>query len=156
MRALSRKYANRRSTLRNLATSLVLYEKITTTQAKAKEVKPIVEHLINEARKNNLASRRKLLGYLFDKNAVKKIIEDILPRYKDIKTGFIKEYKLGPRLGDGAEMTILELDKGAKIEKVEDADKENPKSKTQISKKKDEKESGNNRKTSAKAATKTK
>jgi len=149
MRALSRKKANRTSTLRNLATSLVLYEKIQTTQAKAKEVKSIFEHLINSARKNDLAARRRLLGYLFDKNATKKILEDILPRYKNVKTGFMKEYKLGPRLGDGAEMVILQLSKGAKIEeKAENANKESSKSKTENSKKAKTTSSG---KTTAKA-----
>jgi len=109
MKALSRKKAYRTSTLRNLATSLILYEKITTTSAKAKEVKPIVEHLINLSRKKDLTARRRLLGFFFDKNAVKKVLEDLVPRYKDIKTGFIYSYRKGRRLGDAAEMIILEL-----------------------------------------------
>lgn len=111
MRALSRKTAYRKSTLRNLATSLVLYERITTTTAKAKEIKPIVEHLINIARPADLNSRRKLLAYLFDENATKKVLEVLVPRFKDIPTGFIKSYRIGPRLGDGADMTILEFQK---------------------------------------------
>jgi len=157
MRSLSRKYANRKSTLRNLATSLVLYEKIKTTTAKAKEVKPIVEHLINSARKNDLVARRALLGYLFDENAVKKVFEDILPRYKDIKTGFIKEYKLGPRLGDGAEMTILGLAKGAKVEeKAENANKESSKLEAPKSKERAKKQEPNNRRKNTKTAAKTK
>lgn len=110
--SLSRKKANRSSMLRNLATSLILYERITTTTAKAKEVKAIVEHLIQSSRKNDLNVHRHLLSYLFDKNAVKKVIEDILPRYKDIKSGLIRSYKQNPRKGDGAELTILELQKG--------------------------------------------
>jgi len=114
MRALSRKTANRNSTLRNLATSLILYERIKTTMAKAKEVKPIVEKLINSARKVDLTARRKLLAYLFDENAAKKVLEDILPRYKNIQTGFIQSYKLNPRQGDGAEMMILALAPGEK------------------------------------------
>jgi large subunit ribosomal protein L17 len=148
MRALSRKKANRTSTLRNLATSLILYEKIKTTQAKAKEVKPVVEHLINSARKNDLAARRRLLGYLFDKNATKKVFEVILPRYKNVKTGFMKEYKLGPRLGDGAEMVILELLEGAKIEEKAENARKDSKSKTEDSKKA---KTASPRKTTAKA-----
>ena len=66
MRALSRKKAYRKSTLRNLATSLVLYERIKTTTAKAKELKPVVEHLITIAKKNDLNARRRLMQYLFD------------------------------------------------------------------------------------------
>jgi len=128
MRSLSRKKAYRKSTLRNLATSLIIYEEIKTTEAKAKEVKPIVEHLLNIAKKEDLGATRRLMGYLFDKNATKKILEDLLPRYKNIKSGFIKEYKLSPRLGDGAKMTILELIKGEsivkeKVEKVENGKK---------------------------------
>ncbi len=122
MRALSRKKAYRTSTLRNLATSLILYEKITTTEAKAKELKPIIEHLINLARKKDLTAKRRLLGFFFDENAVKKVLEDLVPRYKNIKTGFIHSYRKGRRLGDGAEMIILELEKPASTaggEKVE-------------------------------------
>lgn len=136
MRSLSRKTAYRKSTLRNLATSLILYENIKTTEAKAKEVFPIVERLILSAKrdlpKDSLRVRRNLLGYLFDKNAAKKVIEDLVPRYKKINTGIIKSYKLGPRLGDGAEMVILELQKGEKIElSTEEKVKENAKEKTE-------------------------
>ena len=120
MRALSRKTAYRKSTLRNLATSLILYERITTTEAKAKEVKPVVEHLINKARKMDLTARRSLLSYLFDEKATLKVLEVLIPRYKKINTGFIKSYKLNPRLGDGARMMILELEK----EKVKDETKD--------------------------------
>ena len=97
--------------LRNLATSLVLYERIKTTTAKAKEVKPMVEHLLSVAKKNDLTARRRLLSFFFDENATKKAFEVLVPRYKDVQSGFIKTYKLGPRLGDAAEMTILELKK---------------------------------------------
>ena len=114
MRALSRKYANRKSTLRNLATSLVLYERIKTTTAKAKEVKPIVERLISIAKKNDLVARRRLMAYLFDENAVKKMFEVIVPRFKKINSGFVKTYRLGARLGDGADMMIAEFVGGEK------------------------------------------
>lgn len=109
MNALSRKYANRKSLVRNLATSLVLYEQITTTVAKAKITKEIVEKIISQAKNESLASRRKLLSILFDENATKKVIEVIIPRYKNLKSGYIKSYKLGNRLGDGAELMMLTL-----------------------------------------------
>lgn len=111
MRALSRKTASRRSLLRNLATSLILYERIETTEAKAKEVKSEVEHLLSLAKKNDLAARRRLLGYFFDKNATKKVLEVLLPRYDKLSSGFIKTYRKGKRLGDGAMIMILELKK---------------------------------------------
>ena len=114
MRALSRKYANRKSTLRNLATSLVLYERIKTTTPKAKELKPIVERLITVAKADDLTARRRLMAYLFDEKAVKKCLEVLVPRFKKINSGFIKTYKLGTRIGDGAEMTILEFVEGEK------------------------------------------
>ena len=111
MRALSRKTASRKSLLRNLATSLVLYEKIQTTEAKAKEVRSEVEHLIALAKKNDLATRRILLAYFLDKNATKKVLEVLVPRYNKINSGFIKSYRKGNRLGDGAMIVIMELKK---------------------------------------------
>lgn len=124
MRALSRKTAYRKSTLRNLATSLFLYERIKTTTAKAKELKPVAEHLLAVAKGNDLNSRRRLLAYLFDENAVKKVIEVLVPRYKDLSSGFIKSYRLGTRLGDGAEMSILELVDAKQETKIEKAKNE--------------------------------
>lgn len=120
MRALSRKTAYRKSTLRNLVTSLFLYERIKTTTAKAKEIKPVAEHLLSIAKANDLNSRRRLLAYLFDENATKKVIEVLVPRYKDLSSGFIKSYKLGARLGDGADMSILELVNAKQETKIEE------------------------------------
>ena len=119
MRALSRKNAYRKSLLRNLATSLILYERITTTTAKAKETKSVVEKLINRSKTGDLAARRRLLAYLFDKNATKKVLDVLVPRYKNKKSGFVRIYKLGTRLGDGAEECLLELDKAPVAPKVE-------------------------------------
>lgn len=124
MRHLSRKYANRKSTLRNLATSLVLYERIKTTTAKAKELRPVVERLFSRALKNDLNARRYLLSYLFDENATKKVFEVLVPRFKGITSGFIKTYRLGKRLGDGADIMIVELVKGESLVK-ETAEKNN-------------------------------
>lgn len=123
MRALSRKKASRQSLLRNLATSLVLYERIETTEAKAKEVKPVVEHLIAIAKKKDLAAHRRLLGYLFDENATKKVLEVLVPRYSKLQSGFIKSYRKGVRQGDGAMIMILELVKD-EIKSISDASSE--------------------------------
>lgn len=120
MRALSRKTASRKSLLRNLATSLVLYERIETTEAKAKEVKSEVEHLLYVAKKNDLATRRRMLGYFFDKNATKKVLEDLMPRYDKLSSGFIKSYRKGRRLGDGAMIMILELKKAEIKEEIKE------------------------------------
>lgn len=117
MRSLSRKNAYRKSLKRNLATSLILYEKITTTTAKAKETKSVVEKLINRSKTGDLAARRRLLAYLFDEKATKKVLEVLVPRYKNKKSGFVRIYKLGTRLGDGAQVCILELDKALVVPK---------------------------------------
>ena len=118
--SLSRKRDYRNSLMRNLATSLVLYEEIKTTQAKAKAVIPIVERLLQVAKKTNstdtLFAKRRLLGYLFDENAVEKIFEVYVPRYKNIKSGFIKMYRIGPRVGDSAEIVMLKMVKGKEEE----------------------------------------
>lgn len=123
-KSLSRKDNHRKSLLRNLATSLILYEEIKTTTTKAKEIKPIVEHLIQVAKKNNLAARRRLLGYLFDKKAVEKVFEVFVLRYKKIPSGFIKIYKIAPRLGDNAEMVLVKLAPGEPVEIKEPITKE--------------------------------
>jgi large subunit ribosomal protein L17 len=108
-RKLGRKKAHREHMLRNLTTSLVLYERITTTEAKAKEIKPIIDHIITISKKGDLASRRSLLAYLFDTNAVKKSIEVLAPRYSDRNSGYTRIFHLEPRLGDASKMAIIEL-----------------------------------------------
>lgn len=108
-RKLGRKIGHRKHLLANLATSLILYEKIKTTQAKAKEVRGLVEKMINLAKRGDLVSRRYLLGYSPEENAVKKLFEELVPRYKERIGGYLKIYKLGPRLGDGSKMVIMKL-----------------------------------------------
>jgi large subunit ribosomal protein L17 len=106
---LDRKVGPRKALLRNLAVSLILYEKIQTTGAKAKTLRPIVEKLITKGKTNTLVARRNLLKYLYKESAVKKIIEDIGPRYKDRKGGYTRILKLGRRAGDAAEIVQIEL-----------------------------------------------
>jgi len=106
---LDRKIGPRKALLRNLAVSLVLYEKIQTTKAKAKTLRPIVERLITKGKNNTLAARRNLLKYLYKETAVKKILEDLGPRYKDRKGGYTRILNIGRRQGDGAEMVQIEL-----------------------------------------------
>lgn len=108
-RKLSRKKSHRELMLRNLATSLILYEKIQTTAAKAKAVKPLVEKMLARAQKEDITSRRLMLGFFLDKMAVAKIFEKLTPRHKDVQSGFIKSYKLAPRSGDNAPMMMLKL-----------------------------------------------
>lgn len=95
--------------LRNLATSLVLYERIDTTEAKAKEVKAFLDKIIADAKPNNLTAIRKLHTVFLDRNAVKKTIEVLVPRYEGRESGFTRTYHLKNRLGDNAPMIRVEL-----------------------------------------------
>lgn len=106
---LDRKKAPRELMLRNLASSVLIYEKVKTTEARAKAVKPLVEKLITIAKKNDLTARRKLIEVLPQKMAVKKALEVIGGRFKNKKGGYTRIIKLGARQGDGAEIVQIEL-----------------------------------------------
>ena len=107
---INRDAAHLNSMLRNLSTSIILYEKVKTTRAKAKLVKPIVEKLITNAKKSSTPNAmRHLNAYLLDKNASKKLIREILDRYKDRNSGFVRLSNLGYRAGDSAPMVQIEL-----------------------------------------------
>jgi large subunit ribosomal protein L17 len=106
---LDRTKQPREAMLKSLATSLVIYEKVKTTKAKAKVVRSIVEKLITTAKNNNLTARRKLLQGLYHKKAVNKALEVLGPRYKERKGGYTRIIKLGTRKGDGAEMVQIEF-----------------------------------------------
>jgi len=105
---LSRKKGPRKALLRVLVNNFFMHEKIETTDAKAKELRPIVEKMITKAKDANLANRRILMQNLTPKMA-KKIIEDIAPKYKDRQGGYTRIMKLGPRNSDGAKIVIIEL-----------------------------------------------
>jgi large subunit ribosomal protein L17 len=107
-RRLSRKTDQRKALLRSLANTLLLKEKIKTTEAKAKEVSFFVEKLITKAKIGNLSSKR-FLSKFFSPKIVKKIINEIAPKYKERKGGYTRIIKLGPRKLDGARMVIIEL-----------------------------------------------
>jgi len=95
--------------LANLATDLFVHEKVTTTAAKARALRPMAEKLITKARKGDLHARRVVLKTIHDKAAVAKLFEDLAPRYADRPGGYTRITKLGPRRGDGAEEAIIEL-----------------------------------------------
>ena len=106
---LDRKKAPREAMLRNLAESVILYEKVKTTQTKAKAVKPVVEKLITRSKDPSLQSRRELYKTLYTKNAVNKLMDVLGPRYKERPGGYTRIIKIGPRVGDGAKMVQIEL-----------------------------------------------
>jgi large subunit ribosomal protein L17 len=101
--------AHDRLMMANLTADLVMHEKVTTTMAKAKAVRPFAEKLITKARKGDLHSRRIVLKTISDKAAVAKLFEDLGPRYEGRPGGYTRITKLGPRRGDGAEEAVIEL-----------------------------------------------
>lgn len=114
MRKIGRKKNHRQMMLRNLVTSLILYERIKTTAAKAKECKRLTNKILSIALADNLTARRQLISYLLDKNAVKKIFVELLPNYDKKQSSFVKSYHLPSRLGDNSPMILLELIKAKK------------------------------------------
>lgn len=106
---LDRKKAPRTALLKNLAASVILYEKVKTTEAKARAIRPLVEKMITIGKSPTLASRRKLLSFFPTENPVKKIMEDLSQRYAERKGGYTRIVKLGARQGDGAKVVQIEL-----------------------------------------------
>jgi large subunit ribosomal protein L17 len=107
---LSRDAAHRKSLLQNLSKQLIEHERIKTSQAKAKAVKPEVERMITLAKRGDLHARRQLLKRLGqDKFTVHKLVEEIAPRYGERPGGYTRITKLGPRRSDSTEMVFLEL-----------------------------------------------
>ena len=107
---LSRDSAHRKSLLRNLSRELIEHERIETSQAKAKAVKPRVEKLITLGKRGDLHARRQALSELGqDKFIVHKLFEEVAPRYADRPGGYTRIVKLGPRRSDSTEMVFLEL-----------------------------------------------
>jgi len=99
----------RKALLKSLALSLVEKEKIRTTEAKAKELRPIIEKLVTRARKEDLASRRIIASRLGSQKGTKKLFENIAPRYKDRSGGYTRIVKLPARKSDAAKMAIIEF-----------------------------------------------
>jgi len=108
-RKLGRSSGHRRAVYRNLVTDLLGYGKITTTEAKAKEVRGLAEKMITLGKEGGLSSRRQALSFIFDKKVVDKVFDELAPRYADRPGGYTRITKLRPRLGDGANMVRLEL-----------------------------------------------
>ena len=107
---LSRDAAHRRSLMANLSKELIEHERIETTVAKAKAVRPEVEKLITLARRGDLHARRQALAALGqDKFVVYKLFEEIAPRYTERPGGYTRILRLGPRKSDATEMALLEL-----------------------------------------------
>jgi large subunit ribosomal protein L17 len=106
---LGRTSSHRKSMLSNMATSLILHKRITTTTAKAKALKTFVEPILTKSKEDSTHSRRVVFSYLKDKEAVSELFREISPKIADRPGGYTRILKVGNRIGDNAEMCILEL-----------------------------------------------
>ena len=106
---LGRKSAHRKAMLANMAASLILHKRIKTTTAKAKELRTYVEPLITKSKEDSTNSRRVVFGYLQDKDAVTELFREVAVKVAERPGGYTRIIKLGTRLGDNADMCIMEL-----------------------------------------------
>ncbi len=108
-RKLGRTSEHRLSLLRNLAASLIKHERVRTTEAKAKELRPFVEKLVTLGKRDSLHARRQALSILPHKDVVRRLFGEISPRFSERPGGYTRILKLGPRSGDGAPMAFIEF-----------------------------------------------
>jgi len=108
-RHLSRPTGHRMALYRNLVTDLLRYEKIITTEAKAKETRAMAEKVITMGKEGTLHARRRALAFVMDKKVVEKVFDELAKRYAERPGGYTRILKLGPRLGDAAPVARLEL-----------------------------------------------
>ncbi|MDR3579703.1 MAG: 50S ribosomal protein L17 [Oryzomonas sp.] len=108
-RRLGRKTSHREAMFRNMVTSLLTHEKITTTDAKAKEIRSVAEKMITLGKRGDLHAQRQAASYIREKSVVTKLFSAIAPRYKDRPGGYTRIVKLGIRQGDTAPISLIEL-----------------------------------------------
>ena len=108
-RALSRSRSHRAALVRNQVTELLRHEAIVTTEAKAREIRPVAERMITLGKKGTLHARRLAAATITDKKVVKRLFDDVGPRFSERPGGYTRIVKLGPRRGDGARMAHIEL-----------------------------------------------
>ena len=106
---LGRTTSHRRALLRNLVTSFLEKERVRTTLAKARSARPVAEKMITLAKRGTLHTRRQALAYITKETVVRKLFDDIGPRFAERPGGYTRIVKLDRRAGDGAEMAMLEL-----------------------------------------------
>ena len=108
-RKLGRPTAHRNAMLRGMVTYLIENGSIETTLTRAKEVRSLAEKMITLGKKNTLASRRAALAYITKEDVVKKLFDEVAPKYGSRNGGYTQIFKLGPRRGDAAEMALIRL-----------------------------------------------
>ncbi len=127
---LGRNPAHRRATLRNLVTNVIEKERITTTITRAKAARPLVERIITLGKGDSLHTRRQAASYLLTPGATRKLFDDIAPRFADRPGGYTRIIHAGFRIGDGAQLAILEL-LGSKLKKKEKKEKKKVEAETE-------------------------
>jgi large subunit ribosomal protein L17 len=115
---LGRNPAHRRATLRNLVTNVITCERIHTTVLRARAARPLVERMITLGKRDSLHARRQAAAFLQTPEATKKLFADLAPRFADRNGGYTRIVRTGWRIGDGAELAILELI-GSELKKKE-------------------------------------
>ena len=113
-RKLGRHTAHRMAMLRNMVTSLLEHEEIRTTTAKAKELRRVTERMITLGKQGTLASRRRALAFVRSKQVTAKLFDELAKRYGARPGGYTRQFKVGPRHGDNAELSIIQLVDGKK------------------------------------------
>ena len=108
-RKLNRSSAHRSALYRNLVTSLITYDRIRTTDAKAKEVRRFADRMVTLGKQGTLSARRRAAAFMRNPNAVRKLFADVAPRFADRAGGYTRIVKLGFRPGDAAHMSLIEL-----------------------------------------------
>ncbi len=108
-RKLNRSASHRRALFRNLVTALLERERIKTTDAKAKETRRLTERMITLGKEGTLAARRRALTFVQSRTVVKKLFDDIAPRFKERNGGYTRIIKIGIRHGDAAPLSVIEL-----------------------------------------------
>jgi large subunit ribosomal protein L17 len=126
-RKLGRTSSHREALFRNQLQSLVEKERIVTTLPKAKELRPIAEKVITRGKHGTVHDRRWVLGWVLSRDLVKKVFDEIAPRFTTRPGGYLRIVKLGPRQGDGAEMAVLELVERPEAVAAEPAETPKPK-----------------------------
>jgi large subunit ribosomal protein L17 len=108
-RRLHRSSSHRKALLQNLAVSVLIHERVQTTEAKAKEVRGLVDRIITWGKRGNLHARRLAVRQVRSRTVVKKVFDELAPRYRDRPGGYTRIMKVGYRHGDSAPMVVLEL-----------------------------------------------
>jgi len=142
-RKLGRTASHRKATLNSLITSLLKYKRIKTTLAKAKETRTFAEKLVTKARKGDLNAKKQVMVLIKDKEVVKELFSEIIPKIGDRPGGYTRVIKLGHRMGDAAQMAIIELvdyNEVVTAREAQQKEKREPKAKEKEAKAKAERE----------------